>query len=469
MHTEIRNLRLKFPEAESRQFTDLNIAISEGEKILLLGPSGSGKSTLLNILGGIIPRTVDVPLKYDVLNVQTDAAYVFQDPDSQFTMPTVAEELAFVLENQQTPKADMLPKMEDALKRVRLDISLNQTVNSLSGGMKQKLAIASSLLQESGTLLLDEPTSMLDDLSAESLWNTVQNIWNDKTVIVVEHRVDYLWDKVDRIILMNEEGNLIIDGSPHHIFNNHLELLSEYGVWHPASWEKAPEFPPLKRSSEILLNVQNMSLSRGDKEILHIDNLNIYKGEWLTLEGRNGSGKTSMMLALMKLIKSEGKILADNKLVKKTKDIAGFMYPVFQNPELQFITNKVFDEIFINLENHYDRETAEKRTEALLGQMNLAHISSLHPLEISTGQKRRLSVATATGGHPKIIILDEPTFGLDQNLAFKFIEMFYELVQKGTTIIMITHDEEIKKRYPMRRLEIVNGALLEHGGGGNDA
>lgn len=468
MIVEVRNLRLKFPEADSRQFTDLNISIEDGEKVLLLGPSGSGKSTLLNVLGGIIPRTVDIPLKADVLNA-AEAAYVFQDPDSQFTMPSVAEELAFVLENRQVQKEDMVPLMTEALKKVGLGMIFDRTVNSLSGGQKQKLAIASCLLQDSSTLMLDEPTSMLDESSVKSLWETVQNVWEEKTVVIVEHRVDHIWDKVDRVILMNGQGELIVDSTPQDVLENHLELLFEYGVWHPASWHHAPELPPVERREDVLLNVRDMTVSRNGNTLLHIDNLNIYKGEWLTLEGENGTGKTSLLLALMKLIKSRGEVTAGGKQVKKTKDISGFMYPVFQNPELQFITNKVFDEIFINLEMHDDRDVARQKTTELLKDMHLDHVSHLHPLEISTGQKRRLSVATAAGGVPEIIILDEPTFGLDQTLTFRFIEMFHRLVQNGTTIIMITHDEEIKKRYPMRRLLISDGRLYEHEGGGTDA
>lgn len=465
---KIKNLRLKFPEAEARQFTDLNISINEKEKVLLLGPSGSGKSTLLNVLGGIIPRTVDVPLKADMLDIANDAAYVFQDPDSQFTMPTVIEELAFVLENRQVQKEEMESMMTEALAAAGLNIDVTASINSLSGGMKQKLAIASSLLQNSNTLLLDEPTSMLDEDSMSSLWQSVQGIWNDKTVVIVEHRVNDIWDKVDRVLLMNEAGELIMDNTPDAVFKTHRELLDEYGVWHPASWENAPSLSPLTPGKEVLLEVRTLDVKQGKKHLLHIDHLNIYSGEWLTLEGDNGTGKTSVLLALMKLIKSKGHIETRDVRVKKTKDIAGFMYPVFQNPELQFITDRVFDEIFINLELHHESATAKRKTKALLERMNLGHVAHLHPLELSTGQKRRLSVATATGGVPEVIILDEPTFGLDQRLAFRFLEMFHEFVAEGTTIIMITHDEEIKNRYPTRRLLIENQRLLEKAGPGHD-
>lgn len=127
----------------------------------------------------------------------------------------------------------------------------------------------------------------------------------------------------------------------------------------------------------------------------------------------------------------------------------------------------MFDEVFINLEMHYPREEAERRCAALLERIGLRHVGHLHPLEISTGQKRRLSVVTAAGGVPEVIIFDEPTFGLDQKLSFELLKMFHELIEEGVTVIMITHDSEIKKRYPMRRLIIEEGRLKEIRGAGH--
>ena len=467
MAIEIKNLRLKFPETKERQFSNLNIKINTGEKVLMLGPSGSGKSTLLNILGGNIPRSMDIPFKADVLDVDTGAAYVFQDPDSQFTMPTVVEELAFILENRSVPQGEMDEKIQDALKKVGLNTDLKMPINNLSGGMKQRLAIASALLQGSGTLLLDEPTSMLDAASVGGLWKTLENVWADKTVVIVEHRVNEIWDKVDRVILMNAEGRLIMDGTPDAVMNKHIGLLNEYGVWHPYSWDYAPVFDKVEPGDETLIEINGMTLKRGKETLLNIDNLIIKKGEWLTIEGENGTGKTSLMLALMKLIKTDGIIHVNGKKARKTKDIAGTVYPVFQNPELQFITNKVYDEVFINLEMHYPHDEAHEKCEALLRRIGLDHVGHLHPLEISTGQKRRLSVATATGGVPEVMIFDEPTFGLDQKLSYELLKMFHERVEEGVTVIMITHDRGITERYPSRRLILEDKGITEVRGDGH--
>lgn len=457
----IQKLNLRFPEAAAKLFTDLDIEIKSGEKVLLLGPSGSGKSTLLNVMGGLIPRVIHTPMKTESIDIPENNAYVFQDPDSQFTMPTVAEELAFILENREIPKEDMEAAMLEALRQTGLDVPLDVNINNLSGGMKQKLAITSALLQKPDTLFLDEPTSMLDDDSASSLWNVIENIWDSRTVVIVEHRVDFIWDKVDRVILMNDKAEIIHQGSPDKVLNDYKHLLNEFGVWHPESWQEAPIFKPVQPADEVLLEVKNLHIERQAHEILYIDNLSVAKGEWITLEGENGTGKSSLLLAIMKLIPSAGGIYYRDRKVTKTKQIAGKVYPVFQNPELQFITHKVYDEIFINMEARFEYSEAVRQTEVILQQIGLSNTAHLHPLEISTGQKRRLSVATALGGVPNILLLDEPTFGLDQEHTFRMLEMFHKMTAQGTAIIMITHDENIKTRYPSRRLLIKDGRLHE--------
>lgn len=461
MVMDIANLRLRFDGEEENLFHGLDIRVEEGEKVLLLGPSGSGKSTLLNIMGGLIPRVIEIPMKADRLQISDDGAYVFQDPDSQFTMPTVGEELGFVLENKGVRQSEMKQKFTAVLEAVGLDVSFGKDIQELSGGMKQKLAIASALLQDSHTLFLDEPASMLDEESARHVWDTVESIWDNRTVVIIEHRVEYIWDKMDRVILMDDSGGIVCQGTPEDMLTNHGKLLTAFGVWHPRSWENAPVFQRAKSSEQTLLEAQSLDVRRGEDTILKVDRLKIRKGEWVTIEGANGTGKTSLLLALMKLIPSAGGLYYRGKKIRKTKDIAGGVYPVFQNPELQFITNKVFDEVFINLEMHFDKTEAMRQTGKILEKFGLSAVSHLHPLEISTGQKRRLSVATAAGGVPEIIMLDEPTFGLDQRQTFRMLELFSEMTGAGTSIVMITHDEEIKRRYPSRRLLIEDGRLTE--------
>lgn len=458
-----KNLRLKYPNGKKKIFDHLTLQIKENEKVLLLGPSGSGKSTLLNVLSGIVPNLIDLPIKYDELIIDDSSSVIFQDPDSQFCMPKVDEELAFVLENQQIPRHEMDKRIDNALKAVDLKVDKNQYINQLSGGMKQKLAIAETILQQSKTLFLDEPTAMLDVESTAELWGKIKALWQDKTVIIVEHKVDHIWQHMDRVILLNYEGDIIADNTPDEILNEHEDLLTEYGVWHPNAWQYAPSTMHFNSSSSKLnLEFDNVAIKRGKRNLINIPQLSVGTGEWITITGANGSGKTSLLESMMQLIKYEGRMLVNNRSFNKIKVAAKYMYLVYQNPELQFITSSVYDEVHIQYKNKFNsKQEAAAQTESMLGTLNLLSVKSQHPYELSIGQKRRLSVAIALSSSSEFILLDEPTFGLDSHNTFNLIKLFQQRVASGQTIIMVTHDSEIISRYPTRRLHLSHHVIEE--------
>lgn len=461
MMLSVRNLRLKYPGETEKIFDGIDITIAEKEKVLLLGPSGSGKSTLLNVLSGIVPELIDLPMKYDVLERDMNASVIFQDPDSQFCMPKVYEELAFILENQNVDKLQMNHLINDVLIKVGLDVEPSQQINQLSGGMKQKLAIAGSLLQNADTWFLDEPTAMLDSDATKHLWELMIELWQDKTVLIVEHKVEHIWRYVDRIILIDADGKLVTQGAPQIILAQHEDLLNQYGVWHPNAYKCAPK--PLHyehMSNEFELVLKDVAVKRKEKTLYHIDKLVVSSHEWIAITGKNGTGKTTLLESLMQLIPYKGLMQYDDKTLKKVKDAACNMYLVYQNPELQFIQGSVYDEIFFNFQ-FLDKSRAGERTSNLLKQLNLYHLKDRHPFELSMGQKRRLSVATALSTKADIVLLDEPTFGLDSHNTFELIELFKARVQSGQTIIMVTHDDEIIKRYPSTVLRIQDGILSE--------
>ncbi len=458
---KVTNLRLKYPNGHRKIFDDLNLEIKDKEKVLLLGPSGSGKSTLLHVLSGIVPKLIELPMKYDTLEINDHNGVIFQDPDTQFCMPKVYEELAFVLENRQLPRKDMDEAIENALNSVNLNVNETTQINHLSGGMKQKLAIVETILQQADTLFLDEPTAMLDVEATEDLWQRLIDLWQDQTVLIVEHKVEHIWQHVDRVLLMNYEGQIIADGSPEHILQHFEHLLSEYGVWHPKAWNYAPEPKKITPSTQQqLFKFNDGEILRSKKTLFKVDQLSINSGKWITITGKNGTGKTSLLESILQLIKYKGIMTYQNQELRKIKDASQHMYLVYQNPELQFITNSVYEEIFIHY-NHLDSTHADEKTLQLLELLNLTNVKNQHPYEISMGQKRRLSVATALSSDADIILLDEPTFGLDSHNTFQLIELFQERVSKGQSIIMVTHDPEIIKRYPTRRWAINNKQLTE--------
>ncbi len=454
----LKNLRLKYPDDERIIFKNLNITINDREKVLLLGPSGSGKSTLLNVLSGIIPRSVDIPMKVDEKHIDPFPGVIFQDPDTQFCMPKIKEELAFVLENMKVEPNRMDSLISKAMQEVNLEANPSKKLSQLSGGMKQKLAIASILLQKTDTLFLDEPTAMLDTSSTYQLWDLLMQHWENQTVVIVEHKVDYIWNYVDRVIVMNDKGQITHDSTPDDILNNHTDVLNEYGVWHPNSWDYAPKSLSINHKYEPLLNISNLEILRHRKKLFKINDLSINKGELIVLTGANGTGKTTFLETLMQLIKYEGNIYYKDKRLKKIKDASKHMYFVYQNPELQFIEMSVYDEISINF-SHQNKETAQAKTEEMLKLLRLEHVKAQHPFELSIGQKKRLSVATALSTQSEIILLDEPTFGLDSHNTFELIKLFKQRVADGQTIIMITHENEIINRYATRILNIQNREL----------
>ncbi|EHJ08493.1 ABC transporter ATP-binding protein [Staphylococcus simiae] len=461
---KVSNLRLKYPNGQKKIFDDLNLTIKDKEKLLLLGPSGSGKSTLLNVLSGIVPNLVELPLKYDELHITSSNGIIFQDPDNQFCMPKVYEELAFVLENKQVPRYEMTEQIERALSMVNLDVTPHTYIKDLSGGMKQKLAIAETILQQAETLFLDEPTAMLDDQATQELWQKLIDLWQDQTVIIVEHKVDYIWDVVDRALLMDYDGSIIADDQPHNILQHYEHLLSQFGVWHPNAWNDAPtnilKTPTHKTK---LFNFSDGQVIRGKKALFQVEQLPIYTHEWIAITGQNGSGKTSLLESIMHLIKYKGKMTFKNHTLQSIKDAAQHMFLVYQNPELQFITNSVYEEINIQ-HNHLNAEESNDKTTQLLQLLKLESVANQHPFELSMGQKRRLSVATALSSNADIIFLDEPTFGLDSHNTFQLIKLFQQRVNKGQTIVMVTHDQNIIARYSTRQLTIDNGHLIDSEG-----
>lgn len=371
---KVTNLRLKYPNGHRKIFDDLNLEIKDKEKVLLLGPSGSGKSTLLHVLSGIVPKLIELPMKYDTLEINDHNGVIFQDPDTQFCMPKVYEELAFVLENRQLPRKDMDEAIENALNSVNLNVNETTQINHLSGGMKQKLAIVETILQQADTLFLDEPTAMLDVEATEDLWQRLIDLWQDQTVLIVEHKVEHIWQHVDRVLLMNYEGQIIADGSPEHILQHFEHLLSEYGVWHPKAWNYAPEPKKITPSTQQqLFKFNDGEILRSKKTLFKVDQLSINSGEWITITGKNGTGKTSLLESILQLIKYKGIMTYQNQELRKIKDASQHMYLVYQNPELQFITNSVYEEIFIHY-NHLDSTHADEKTLQILELLNLTNV-----------------------------------------------------------------------------------------------
>lgn len=467
----VTNLKLKFSGEDALLFKGVSLSFRKGEKVLLLGPSGCGKSTLLQVLSGLIPGSVEVPMKADDVALPERWGYVFQDPDTQFCMPYVDEEMAFVLENMQVER-DRMPAL---IRRYLAQVGLNMEdthilIQSLSQGMKQRLAIASILAMEPDVLFLDEPTALLDPEGTEQVWKTIRSLSGEKTFIVVEHKIDGIVDFFDRVILFSPSGEPIADGAPADIFKKYNRELVDYGIWYPGVWEdyngpetlKVSNITPASDSTEPLLHMERFCGKRGQSAVIQVEKETVSPGEWVGVMGENGAGKSSLLLSIMRLLKTDGVCEVAGKQMHKVEHLAEHIAFVFQNPEFQFVTNTVQEEIEYSLLME-DMEPTLRRHKAdeLLEWLQLRVVAYRHPYQLSMGQKRRLSVAAAIVRGQKLLLLDEPTFGLDARNTFSMLEKLEQLRCKGASIIMVTHDRRIVEKFCTRLWNIEGGRLTD--------
>lgn len=467
----VTNLRLKFPGEESLVFKDLSFRVSKGEKVLLLGPSGCGKSTLLQVLSGIIPHSIEVPLKFDDITLPNSWGFVFQDPDTQFCMPYVDEELAFVLENLHVPREKMETQIRQALSQVGLQLEeIHTPIQQLSQGMKQRLALASVLLLEPEVLFLDEPSALLDPEGTVQIWDSVKEVAGDKTVFIVEHKIDHVIEWVDRVVLFNDVGEIMADGVPSEIFTTYAKQLYDYGIWYPTVWEDyvaSTSYMQLRQDRQYgkaIVQVDQFFGYRGKEEKIQVPSATIHEGEWIAIVGDNGAGKSTLLLALMQLLKTTGTYFVNEKEIameQKKRKLPPGLSLVFQNPELQFVTNTLFDELALSYEVRGQVDDLERHVYTMLQQFQLPNNIDRHPFQLSTGQKRRLSVATALIEGSLVLLLDEPTFGQDARNTFAIVEKLEQLRRSGIAIVMVTHDEQIVKHFATTVWTIHRGKLIK--------
>lgn len=484
---------------------DISFDIAKGEKVLILGPSGSGKSTLAQCLNGIIPNIhkgqAQGQVRIDGQDVFKQSIYdksqlvstVLQDPDGQFIGLTVAEDLAFALENDCADQSEMKDKVALWAERLDLTSLLNHRPQDLSGGQKQRVSLAGVLIDESPILLFDEPLANLDPKSGQETIDLIDKIHKEvgATTIIIEHRLeDVLYRPVDRILLVND-GELLFNGSPDELLSS--TLLLENGIREPLyvtvlrqlgfdtrSAQNLSQLDALdlsdlalpdrvlkdKRdsSSDSILKVEGLSVSYGDNPAIIEDmSFSLKKGERLAIVGKNGAGKSTLAKALCGFVPSQGKLtykgqdISQDSIAERSERI-GF---VLQNPNQMISQTMIFDEVALGLRlRGIEEAEVEERVHEVLKTCGLYSFRKWPISALSFGQKKRVTIASILVLKPEIIILDEPTAGQDYKTYTDIMNFLDSLQKQGHTIVMITHDMQLMLEYSDRCLVVVEGKVI---------
>ncbi|KAB1659107.1 energy-coupling factor transporter ATPase [Pseudoclavibacter sp. CFCC 11306] len=506
---QVRDLGVTYPERAQTAPDGVTFDLQTGEVALLLGPSGAGKSTLALTLDGLIPHEVSATVSGSVIvagtdvarsrvaQIATDVAMVFQDSDAQIVAATVLDEACFGLENLQRPREEVLAAAERALRRVDLWDRRRDDPGDLSGGGRQRLAIACALALGSRVIVLDEPTANLDPQGVVDVYALLGEIAAERThaILLIEHNLDEAMSIVDRVIVLDSAGRVRFDGPARSILETYADEIDRLGVWLPVSTVAGrrlglrtlpltpaeltaavdagvasgalPTVPSAVSQSadagapvvdgvpsgEAALEVRHLSAHAHGRDRPLVDDvsLQVPRGALVAIVGRNGAGKTTLLHRMAGVVSppqgsvhiysAQGMIDVTTASPRRLAREVGF---VFQNPEHQFITPTVVEELAHGLSlQGLGEDEITARVEAMLRRLGLQDCRETHPYLLSGGQKRRLSVGTALITGAPVLCLDEPTYGQDQARAAELVTLLRELVDTGSTVVIVTHDMQL--------------------------
>jgi energy-coupling factor transport system ATP-binding protein len=499
-HIRIENLTYKYPECTDFAIDNINIEMEKGELLLLLGNSGSGKSTLAKCISGTVPDfyggTIGGQVYVDDKNIDEinhkeraqKITMVFQDPERQLVMDKVHREIAFGLENVGTQEGQIKRRIWEVLQFLNIGDLAYRDINSLSGGQKQKVAIAAAVAYMPSCIILDEPTSQLDPSTSEEIIGLAKKINEELgiTIIVIEQKIGKWFDLADSIAVL-KSGRLAYHGSKKGLYSSqedyllnfmpsHLKLLKYLGISDaPESFKQAREIlkdikininspEKNKKSDKIKVEIKGLSCSYEDAKALKGIDLNIYEQDFLGVIGSNGAGKSTLLKAMMGLLKYSGSIrhyeigeIRKSKL-KETSRHIGY---VSQNPNDYISKDTVYEELQFTLGNFGVKD--EGTIEYTLKALDIFHLRDINPRDTSGGERQRIAIASILVLKPKLLILDEPTRGMHSDAKKRLGEILKKLNSEGVTIIMVTHDIEFAAQFCNRFMLMFDGQMAAEG------
>jgi energy-coupling factor transporter ATP-binding protein EcfA2 len=443
--------------------------------LLIVGPSGSGKSTLALAIAGLVPRdipaTVEGELRLDGQSigdlegpaVASRVGIVFQDPTSQLVMERVEDEVAFGLENRGWPADRMHSRVPEALAAVGLDALARQRSRTLSGGQQQRLALAGVLAARPGILVLDEPTANLDPVGAATLADRLARLRDERstTIVLIEHRAAIAWPLADVVLALGPDGRIIDVGPPTDVLARSAGSMRAAGIWLPAEADPVVGSPlPAATSGARVLAAADLTYGYDRRRpVLHDASLDAAEGERIVLVGPNGSGKSTLARLLVGLLRPDRghvELVGDDPGRLAPRELARRAAYVFQEPERQFLAQSVVDEVTLGLDLGQRDKVADLMTR--LG-LPLERFAERSPYRLSGGEQRRLSLACALVRDPRVLVLDEPTFGQDRLGYEGLVAILGERLHDGTCLIAATHDERFVHDVASRIVRLDQGRI----------
>ncbi len=466
----------RYLEKGKRNILDhVNLTLKQGSFTVLMGASGSGKSTLAAVLCGLYPQNGGVLENGNItlfgqetssLSPQHRAKYIsmmFQNPDLQFCMDTLRQEMIFCMENICIPKEEMDERLLQTAKLFSMEQLLERKLHTLSGGEKQKAALCCLAVLDSKCIVLDEALANLDGDSAAPIVQMLKTLHRQgKTIVVIDHKPDRWMDAADEIIVLGEGAKVLARGINKDNLAQHESLFHANGLFYPA---KRQEKANQNTANEACLVLQNVTIPHPASTkktplapLIENASATFPKGCMTALLGKSGSGKTTLFLSILKQLPFEGHIILDGADIKKLKPSKVFSQigVVFQNPGNQFITQNVLQEVSASL------PSGDERAMELLESFSLAKYHRYSPYMLSQGQQRRLAVLSVLAGGQKVLFLDEPTYGQDAKSTNSIMQLLKEkMEQEELSVVFITHDEDLAHAWADKIYRLQDHTLSE--------
>ena len=488
----IENLSFRYRDRSEKSIQEIDLTVAAGELLLVAGPSGCGKTTLVRCINGLIPRSYkgEVGGKITVLGRETadlslaqisqNVGTVLQDPERQILGTKVINEVAFGLENQGLSRPEIRERAGEALKKLNIEHLRDRETFSLSGGEKQKIALAGVLAMRPRILLLDEPLASLDPASAlETLEMVRQLVDEGMAVILVEHRVeDVLGIRPDRVLFMQAGRiaylgllNGLVEVADYKAIKLPVEMVLPLAVKQPPPQElcilPGGAVKPESGQTDPLVRFENVTFGYDqDTQVLHEVNLEIRRGDVIAVLGPNGAGKTTLVKHAIGLLKPKnGRVLVEGHDTRhlSVAQVANTLGYVFQSPSHMLFAPTVYEELAFGPGNlGHPKEQIDQEVKEALDIVNLSGKEKEPPLSLSFGQQKRVSIAAILAMRSRILVMDEPTAGQDYQNYMSFMESILQL-PNFTAILFITHDIDLAVIFANRVLLVADGRLVADG------